>query len=391
MSANTDESSRKRQRTDTDAGLESEHPAHGAVLVRDEHVWYPEGNIIITACSGTCKGDGRCEGPTFGYKCIRSTLVQHSRAFEGMFVYDNAGGPTVDEVPVVHLPDRAEDVQGFMWMMHGFLELPARRRDPNTTKIIGGALRLAVKYEAVRMEKQLRAILERDWPKSYLEWAEAERQNGLLWEKVEEEGKVLGNLKICDVNLYAPDPASVVSLAKEARVSTVLRAAWYELARSYAQGSTPYRDDGTHLGWWVERRAADVRLLDQADLVRLLVGREKLRDMASFIVRKQILSRFPFKEYEGNPKSLTRCDPLRCYQEVSKRLNELEDSTDVGHDPMGAFITLQTQIRQAEGVCSSCKDHSCWDLRDAAMSVWDALEDIFDLKEELAFDSGSEN
>lgn len=48
--------------------------------------------------------------------------------------------------------------------------IPVKERHCGLTSTIAGALRLATKYEATNLSKQLRQSLERDWPDDYKQW-----------------------------------------------------------------------------------------------------------------------------------------------------------------------------------------------------------------------------
>ena len=87
----------------------------GAQLIRDEFIWFEDGNIIVTAGPDS-------EGSTYAFKCHKGTLAKKATIFEQAFRLPNqSGSETIDELPVVHLTDHWEDVRDFLRMMYGCL------------------------------------------------------------------------------------------------------------------------------------------------------------------------------------------------------------------------------------------------------------------------------
>ena len=81
--------------------------------------------------------------------------------------------------------------------------------------MIGGALRLAVKYDAPEMIKTLREVLERDWPNTYQLWADIEEQSQVLKTVIEEDDEETCTLY--DVNAFVPDPGRTLLPSRAAR------------------------------------------------------------------------------------------------------------------------------------------------------------------------------
>ncbi|GJE93098.1 hypothetical protein PsYK624_092570 [Phanerochaete sordida] len=364
----------KKQRTNE---VDASNPA-ARELTRDEIVWFDDGNIVVRAGPG-CTGDG----PVYGFKCHRSILSSKSYALEAMFGLPSSYCPSLDGVPVVDFPDPWEDVRDFLRMMYGSLRIPVHRRCEPTAKMVGGALRLAVKYDAPEMIKPLREVLERDWPNSYQLWADIEEQSQVLKTVIEEECEE--KCTLYDVNAFVPDPASVVRLAQDLRIGTVLRAAWYELSRSHTQGSEPYDDDHT-LCWaeWNERRSTDVSVLDIDDMKRLLVGRERIRDMTAEALRElandELFLDVAVYDDPDNPPSEFHPACNERARACLKRLTSGETFLEGAGDPMGLLLRLHRELRGSDTVCKDCSSHLTWYIRHLCERIWDKLEDVFELQ-----------
>ena len=142
-----------------------------------------------------------------------------------------------------------------------------------TTEQIAGPLRLAKKYMADGIFNHLVAILEKDWPSSF---EERDHLHEILARRANEEymrrtGGVLGNGG-WDYAAFYPDPAPVVSLARELQLPQVYPYAMYELARWYPTGLLYGWDLNVYL-------RPDQDMLSRADLKCLLEGSEVFRDV----------------------------------------------------------------------------------------------------------------
>lgn len=367
----TDNSSRKRRRTS-----ESE-PVQPATqeLIQDKVVWYDDGNIVVRAGPG-CTG----EGPIYGFKCHRSVLSGRSKVFETMLQLPNGGDRAVDGVPVVDFPDPWEDVRDFVRMMYGGLELPPYRRSWRSATQIAGALRLAIKYDVADMARHLLNFLKRDWPSDYLSWVEIEKETMLAAEHMARETYAMGADFFYDINSHTPEPAFVVKLVQDVHAGHALRAAWYELARSYGQGSTPFRDFQPGPPDVVTRRSADLSLLSADDLRRLVVGRERLNDMVASVVDGLQRCKVFFAPTNADEHHKQHSTCIGGAQEIFKRYTSGLNFWETAQDPLGSFIRMQTDVRRSSTVCTSCKTDVCDELVDASCGIWNALADIFDLK-----------
>ncbi|GJE93099.1 hypothetical protein PsYK624_092580 [Phanerochaete sordida] len=369
MSSGHDEQlPRKRQRTD-----EREEGSSGKQeLQRDKVVWYEDGNIVVRAGPG-CAG----EGAVYGFKCHQSILASRSKVFETMLQLPNSGGPAVDGIPTVDFPDPWEDVRDFLRMMYGALEIPPERRAQNSVSAIAGALRLAAKYDVPDMAQQLRRRLAYDYPNWFFDWVEVEDERYMLSHHRAEEQMLEDYPEMYfDINLCTPEPASVVRLVQDIRAGTALRAAWYELSRSYVHGRLPFKNPDTFPPPenWVERREADLALLEPRDMKRLLLGRERLRDMARRAI-STIRVDGHFAEGGRPPCKSCKEQPEACL----RRFMSSEDFWDLATDPMGGLLQLRREVKRY--VCDQCKFSANDAIMSACLDIWESLVEIFELRD----------
>ncbi|GJE88201.1 BTB/POZ domain-containing protein [Phanerochaete sordida] len=357
---------KKRKLADDGAG-----PAPGAHpdLIRDERVWFADGNIIVRAGPG-CTGDGL----VYGFRCHSSVLAARSPVFADMFQLPNTAGEKFEGAECVDLPDAWEDVRGLLRYLYGSIDIQAlvAPRHADTLKVIGGPLRLAAKYDMESVTRELVPVLERHWPSTYAGWVHAEK------------GFRLSHPGVVQITRERyQDPAAAVRLAMDLCLRSVLPAAFYDLSRISIR--KPLRAV-PHDRW------ADAALLSWEDMERLTIARERLaryleEDLFRTIERSitdlmgHIGDVYGIRKHscEGNlekwwvrahpvPGRAYSDGPLASLQGLAEAL-ENEDSDD-------EYLT---------NVCRGCRRELAGELRLEAPDLWNKLPELFDLAS-LSFD-----
>ncbi|KAI0045979.1 hypothetical protein FA95DRAFT_72022 [Auriscalpium vulgare] len=258
--AHSDNGSRpkKRQRTDQDAS--SAQPA----ITKSDVVWMPDGNLIIRTVE--VPQDSPTASHTL-YRVHKSVLALHCGVFAAMFDGDQAvfeaASERIEGMPVMELPDAAEDVKHFLDAIYHPKQirkhLPDRgkgplygARRPEFPASYSGVLRLATKYDAQEMREQIAAALEMLWPRKLRDWDTLES-----WSEVNRA-----------VYWY---PGKYIRLAKEHDILDVLPAMFYELAIT----SETFIGD-MDSGVW-EQFVADLALLTPGELHQLIIGKSSLK------------------------------------------------------------------------------------------------------------------
>ncbi|EKM56190.1 uncharacterized protein PHACADRAFT_184866 [Phanerochaete carnosa HHB-10118-sp] len=355
---------------DSDINVEA---SLGPELIRDEHIWFKDGNIII--CAGPYHtGDG----PMYGFRCHASVLASRSPVFKTMLQLPNASGRQLGGTPCVDLLDQWEDIRDLLRLLYGFPIVLPGRRHPDTLKIVAGPMRLAAKYEMDGILNQLAPILERDWPSKYEDWMHAEKEfEQDYYDRHPDE--ILTGMTVDEYQ----DPAAAVQLAQQTRLLSILPAAFYDLSRIYLRTPAIRKPDGFF------PRCANTRLLSRDDLERLAVGRERIAKYAAYQLGQNVWGEL----ITGDALQLKgRCSKTdrTCLAYISSWLRTKLAGSDAMHilssDPM---ISLDRMAQQLEAdnhsseylspTCHTCRSWFAHLMRKEAKTLWDKLPEIFEL------------
>ncbi|KAG1887983.1 uncharacterized protein F5891DRAFT_966412 [Suillus fuscotomentosus] len=230
---------------------------------RHASLYFFDGNIALMAPNN------------FGEKTVfrvhQSILSHYSSVFADMLTMPPVReAETYDDVPLVYLPDNAEEIESLLKTIYLPRSPPLYPRLTRCApRIIYHLLNLSNKYEMNELRHDVVLQLEADWPTSLARWDQLEGEIAGL---ADPDGDSMRYLFPEDP---LPDPASAIQLASECRVPTILPAAFYHLSRLSIRCQP---DNPSRCKPW--RRTADWGLLTAGDLRRLLLGREGLLQVA---------------------------------------------------------------------------------------------------------------
>ena len=108
---------KKRKLGSADGSVDGVRSGHAA-LVRDEHVWFEDGTIIVRAGPG-CTG----EGLVYGFRCHGSVLAARSPVFKTMLKLPSSAHERLEGASCVDLPDSWEDVRDLLRLLYDFVDL----------------------------------------------------------------------------------------------------------------------------------------------------------------------------------------------------------------------------------------------------------------------------
>ncbi|KAI0054900.1 hypothetical protein BV25DRAFT_353190 [Artomyces pyxidatus] len=263
QNADGESSTRKRPRTEEDGEKQPE-------VVESPDLWLKDGNIIIRTVSNDSP-------PAYTlYRVHKHTLGLHCSVFASLFDGPQgafaAGSEHYDGVPIMDLPDAADDVRDFLKALY-FPRETQIHSHPTTPIRDGcwnifpdsyhGILRLAVKYDAADIRDLLVPLLKLDWPAVFEDW---ERLQAKLVKSAPSDNHIKKLKK------RAIQSVQVILLAGACNVRDVLPVAFYELSR--------YFDDLSSKADFYRQSSSTRKSLAQLtsdDLLKLTIGRAQLR------------------------------------------------------------------------------------------------------------------
>ncbi|KAI0035504.1 hypothetical protein K488DRAFT_68311 [Vararia minispora EC-137] len=276
--------SRKRTRTDDSASCDAP-----PLVVQHPLLWLDDGNIVLRTTSPTT-----AESPATQmlYKVHKSILALNATFFEEMF----AGGTAIFDIaseqykglPVIDMPDLAEDVEAFLksifvsnWMSDLYRDGVASSGAAFFPVEFAAVLRLATKYGAMALRRSAVEALKAVWPSSLLAWDQVRgsRRDAMrrdLEDATRASGVVFGSPEFVSVlegviSRHVPNPAirpaTALRLALDCDVPEILPVVYYDLASVHVV--VPSESLGHPI---VDARQLNVDLanLNAAELITLL-------------------------------------------------------------------------------------------------------------------------
>ncbi|TFY73469.1 hypothetical protein EWM64_g10543, partial [Hericium alpestre] len=241
-----------------------------------EPLYFHDGNIVLTAVDAV--------GEQVAFRVHQSILAVHSPIFADMLSLPTSTGAateTYDSVPLVRMPDNAEDLKRLLEVLYCRPMLRLKRYDPNTPIIVKPLLMLATKYEIEHLRSTIIQQLEEDWPQILGAWDILE---------LEIEAKTAHSRQQYLIGLFDPpdlcfpEPAAAIQLARQYNIHSILPAAFYHLSclgvdSDWSQTHVNCAESGfERLNLAIGARTARWELLEREDFLCLLRGRERVKD-----------------------------------------------------------------------------------------------------------------
>ncbi|KDQ62284.1 hypothetical protein JAAARDRAFT_203451, partial [Jaapia argillacea MUCL 33604] len=367
-------SSSKRRRTmdgsvDADVTIsESSQPAQNPTVVKSDTIWFFDGNIVLQATD-------EAEHTQHLFKCHKSILAKHSSIFDDVFGLPQSqeSSEQFEGVPLVRLPDSADDLRDLLELLYDPIRIPHEKHAAETVGNVAGVLRLATKYDIAPLRQRLIEVLERDWSRTLRGWDQ----------NISEIDELMLSKQGGNFDDFLPEPASLIRLAQECKVPSVLTSAYYQLCRVY-DSRTPEDE---------EKRFAEIDLLSASDLRRFIKGREALRlEIRRFLVSISSNKRpaasitcnlSPGKNKDGH--TIWGCKTKLRQWVTSTAFDELCGT--MSDDPLSRMSVM---VRKAgnlsdKEVCVNCRIWLSQTIRTKREELWLALGDYFEVDD---FDDG---
>ncbi|KAI0055890.1 hypothetical protein BV25DRAFT_1719423 [Artomyces pyxidatus] len=333
-------------------------------------LWFEDGNIVIRTTS--------TQEPLIRtlFKVHKFILSTHCTAFSDLF----SGGPQTaleiaserhGDLPIMDLPDDENDVKHFLKALY----YPDETQQHLPTSFDGrpkidgafppsyaGVLRLATKYDAQKIRKVVVRALQMQWPMLLSEWNAVQDS----YVVPETEALMAGETDLSHIHA---DPAHAIRLGTDLDVPAILPVAYYDLMSIYELQSPDAAEAG-------ESRQAELSVLTNAELHRLLVGRGALRAW----VRQRMIA--PLRTVL--PHSACALDGA-CAKTLQAKLGEFRTGLSGGTyacDPV-AWLKTASEVcmlgTRDEVACVHCKSAARDCLMGLRYELWTKLPQLFRL------------
>ncbi|KAI0072768.1 hypothetical protein K474DRAFT_1711280 [Panus rudis PR-1116 ss-1] len=287
-------------------------------------VWLEDGNVILRTIDAS-------------HRFYRGLLAFHSPVFRDMFSIPQPGENSgeLGDCPTVHLHDNGRDLQYFLQVLIGTLQL----EDENLSiHVISAVLRMSTKYDASMIRERCILILSRSYPGNLSEWDKIPESKSVGMYKVDVRHFHLAN--------YARETSSLVLLPSALLICCM------SSIEEILDGST--LPDGYHVE------------LDPINKRAVLLARQELSHRARTETYEYLLC---VPDVEGCIRTKT------CRTEKSGKMVWVqEQSTDDWLNPLVSECYTSS-------LCPKCNNKAKESYRNARAKIWDDLPKIFGLGE----------
>ncbi|TFY80786.1 hypothetical protein EWM64_g3227 [Hericium alpestre] len=284
-----------------------------------------------------------------------------------------------DGVPLVRMPDSAEDLERLLEVLYNQPMLRLKRFDPNTPHVVKPLLTLANKYDIQHLRKNIVHTLEEDWRQTLSEWDELEHYA---------EGKAKTCYRDLDQyrepeefpDLHLPEAASAIRLARHCNIPSILPAAFYHLSRITIENDwdkTHVTHTNDHIPEYTElvagARTARWDLVTREDFVCLFLGKERMKTMVDYWGKGG--NSAPSHPHPGTNKP--ECD----YKNWLKIWGVVERKCQQSSDVLKTLSDVDDILTSAEKptMCYTCDEAVTTGLDDLRNKIWDNLRNYFAL------------
>ncbi|KAI0345780.1 hypothetical protein BDW22DRAFT_913150 [Trametopsis cervina] len=360
-------------------------------VLQDPDIWMDDGNLIIAAMDEV--GD---KTATYLFKCHKSVLERQSQVFQALLSMpaSSSSEDTYNGLPLVHLTDPYKDVKGLLHLLYEPLAVipSARTAAPAlveaTLEVLEGPVRLAAKYDFVKLHQHLVEVLEAHWPTTLPEW----------------------DLYIHSVHNLSPVPNVVAGAARAVKLGYQGQAACILPAAFYALHMTAVSDDYDTMAEYLRVRpvpfpehrqepfAAIPTLLAELDplhIAHFMMGRERLMllttrlryvlPIATSFAKgcKYLEGPVPNLRPDKEDERVTSCmRPIEAWWRREDDEEEGKGSHEWHADPFGRLKVLAdgVAVQNLTEICNVCRTGLKDTLLDTRQYLWEELPYLFSVK-----------
>ncbi|KAJ7460671.1 hypothetical protein FB451DRAFT_1499432 [Mycena latifolia] len=327
--------------------------------------WFEDGDIILSATMG---------GETWQFLVHKHKLSAHSSVFSRIFnepsgvqQEDLDGIQAIEDrdTQLLQVGDSVKDLQALLRCLYYPNRMPFKFTEPTVDTDLAGLLRLCRKYDIADLAAKVIDQLKFEWPTSLAVYEQHESRVRMLGIAHASAPQGQSDQKYLDDRL--PEPASIISLAREFDIPELLPAAFYSL--SFISPVANY--DGYHSAARLRPEIA-AKLASGARSARwslLAPGQDQLRSPT-------LLTKV-FEEPKRGQNCRAGCDALLV------ALRQLAADT---HDLLGALTYLRIYISEPDRapkmqICPSCAASICEIVASLRLRIWRNLPVWFGVPE----------
>ncbi|TDL25341.1 hypothetical protein BD410DRAFT_744091 [Rickenella mellea] len=336
--------------------------------VNCKDLWFDDGNVIIASVDAT-----RTERHLF--KVHKSVLSTHSLVLRDVFALPQPNASvaltmdTYNGLPLVDFPDAPKDVEDLLTVLYYPTKLSWCQNKRITFKKIEGVLRLSTKYECRKLRKRIEQVLALDWPSSFDAWEANEIFVNELLKRSDDPYDFAETL---------PDSAEIIHLANECGITSVLPAAFYNIARTPELMCQPdsHRAHGYLYSSYC--RESGTQGCTSEELRRVMVGRQWLRQRAwEFFAKIQRTSdeRRKFCTH-ANVEQRHKCHSVLTEWWGSEACKFLFGMDDL----LGTLRMLIDRVGGLAMVCDECREWLVGRMKGEQIDIWSHLPGFFGLE-----------
>ncbi|EPQ50717.1 hypothetical protein GLOTRDRAFT_50102 [Gloeophyllum trabeum ATCC 11539] len=266
-----------------------------------------------------------------------------------------------DGVPVVRMPDGAEELEALLMFLYHERSLHLTRLDPNTPALVRPVLSIATKYEIDTVRIHVVDRLMEDWPTRQKGWYDKH------------------NTYIDD---HLPEPASAIQLAKTFGIPAILPAAFYHLSRlSVGYGLDGSKSTRVQMAVLAAgMRTAKWKSLQADDYYSLLHGRTNLKASASSSILGWNPPHHELDSESDSPADADSDHEKLCSLEVrDKHYVDLRHAIYESDDALQVLKTRAEQGPFPRKLCWRCRNFARLQLAELRENLWKRLPKMFNI------------
>ncbi|KAJ7625883.1 hypothetical protein FB45DRAFT_991463 [Roridomyces roridus] len=361
--------------TTTPAGTPTRRRSHSrrrSDIVRCPDLWFHDGNVVIIAGS-------------IAFKVHRGPLERHSEVFDTLFSIPQPKDQDLYEgCPWLEVYDCPSDVLYFLKALYDGLYF--KSPGANDFPAVAAVLRLSTKYLVEHLRQRCMSRLSVDWPSTLAGWEHREQA-------------ATDSLGHYAPRASCPHPILVIDLALNLNLTSLLPAAFYDLARygpSKIMVGTPPAPYSllfdSHHGRAPPPPA--LRTLSPNLLVKTLRGRERAQRFLADFVITELQGRTPAADclyLEHDPQHARMCRESFYFimLNVLRSVGGIACGRDA--DPLFTLVQAVDMLSRTDfsdghrqcglKLCHPCKVDFAAAATRAREEVWRLLPEWFELKE----------